>query len=96
MNLEPGTQIVTADIAVGTSGSPTRVFSVELISGETASTLILKNGTSTGGTAYAQIDGVANQSVLYNYAGGKFFPAGCFADVDANISYAAITFTKNV
>lgn len=90
MNLLPGTQRVTADIAVGSSGMATRVYSVNLISGGTASTLTLRNGTSASGTTWEQIDGTASQSVTKNYAGGLLFPAGCFADVDANISYATI------
>ena len=93
MNLLPGTQRVTADLAVGTSGKPIRVFCVHLISGGTASTLTLYNGTSASGTAYIQVDGVASQGVTINFSGGMLFPAGCFADVDANISYAMVTFS---
>lgn len=93
MNL-PGTQRVTADIAVGTSGKPIRVFSVSLVSGVSASTLTLRNGTSASDTAFDQVDGTASQSVTKNYAGGRLFPAGCFADVDANISYAVFSYVK--
>lgn len=89
----PGPQQVTADSVVGKSGKPTRVWSVGLISTGTASTLILRNGTSTAGTAWEQIDGVASQSVTKNWAGGILFPNGCFADADGNISYATINFT---
>jgi len=90
MNLTPGVVRITADSAVSTSGKPIRVFCVNLISGGSASTLTLKNGTSTSGTAYDQIDGTASQSVTKNYAGGLLFPGGCYADADANISYATI------
>lgn len=94
MNLTPGTVRVTADAAVLTSGSAVRVFSVNLVSGGSASTLTLKNGTSTSGTAFEQIDGIASQSVTKNYAGGLLFPAGCFADADANISFATLVCSK--
>ena len=94
MNLVPGVQRVTADIAVGTSGKPIRVFSVHLISGATASTLLLKNGTGTGDTAYAQVDGIASAGSTLNFNGGLRFPNGCYADVDANISYATICYTE--
>lgn len=90
----PGPQRVTADLAVGTSGKPVRVFSVNLVSGGSASTLILRNGTSASGTTWDQIDGTASMSVTKNYAGGLLFPSGCFADVDANISYATVSFTQ--
>lgn len=94
MNLVPGTQRVTSDIAVGSSGKPIRVFAVNLISGGTASTLILRNGTDTSGTAYDQVDGTINVSISKSYAGGLRFPNGCFADVDANISYATIIYSE--
>lgn len=95
MNLTPGQQRVTADAVVGGSGVPARVFCVTLVSGGTASTLVLRNGTSASGTAFEQIDGIASQSVTKNYAGGLFFPLGCFADADANISYATVIFDKS-
>lgn len=91
----PGPSRVTADAVVGVSGKPTRVFSIELISGSSASTLTMRNGTTTGGTTWAQVDGTANQSVTKNWAGGLLFPSGCFADVDANISYVVISFTTD-
>lgn len=96
MNLLPGTVRITADSALITSGLPVRVYAVNLVSGGSGSTLILRNGTSTSGDAYEQVDGSASQSVTKNYAGGLLFPAGCFADVDANISYATIICTKEV
>ena len=94
MNLVIGNTRITADKVVGTSGKPIRVYWVHLISGASASTLILKNGTSTGGTAYIQVDGSATSGVLLNFAGGCRFPDGCFADVDANISYAMVGYTE--
>lgn len=94
MNLVPGVQRVTADIAVGTAGKPIRVFCINLISGGSASNLVLYNGTSTGGTAWEQVNGTASQSVTKNYAGGLRFPSGCFADVDGNISFATISYTE--
>ena len=94
MNLKPGLQLVTADVAVGTSGKPIRVFSVHLISGGTASTGLLKNGTSTSGTLYLQVDGVASKSATLNISGGARFPNGCFFDADANITSAAVVYTE--
>jgi hypothetical protein len=97
MNLLPGTQQYVGDneLAVGTSGKPIRVFSVELISGATASTIQLFNGTTdTAANLYAQVDGIANQSVVINYAGGKRFPNGCFLDTDTNTAYATVVYTE--
>ena len=97
MNLLPGTQqyIGDADLAVGTSGKPIRVFSVELISGGTASTVILHNGVAiVADDNFGQVDGIANKSVVINYAGGKRFPAGCFLQTDANTAYATVVYTE--
>ena len=94
MNLVPGTLRLAADGLVGTSGKPIRVFSVHLVSGATASTTSFKNGTSTGGTAYLQVDGVISKGVTLNIAGGMRFPAGCYMDTDANISYCTIVYTE--
>jgi len=96
MNLLPGAQSVTSDLAVGNSGRIIRVFSVSLVSGGTLSNLILRNGTTNSSTPWVQITGVANAGVTVNYEGGLQFPAGCFADVDANITYATISYTEEL
>jgi hypothetical protein len=85
MNLLPGTVRLTADGLVGKSGKECRVYSVHLVSASgTAAQVILKNGTSTSGTAYAQVDGTASKGVTVSFAGGLLFPAGCYADVTVN------------
>lgn len=91
-----GTQVLTEDGAVGTSGKPIRVYWIHLVSGATASTTTFKNGTTTSGTAYIQVDGLVSKGVTLNFAGGVLFPAGCFMDTDANISYCTVGFTKEV
>ena len=96
MNLVPGNTRLTADGLVGTSGKPIRIFIIHLLSGATASTTTFKNGTSTGGTAYVQVDGVSSQGVTLNFAGGVRFPDGCYMDTDANISHALITYTEEM
>lgn len=93
MNLLPGPQRVTSDAQVGTAGKPIRVFYVELVSSSTASTLSLEAGSGSG-SAWSQIDGVASQSVSRSYPGGLLFPSGCYAECDANISYATIIYTE--
>lgn len=99
MNLVPGVQRITSHSIIGPTGTasaprPIRLFSVSLVSGGSASTLTLRNGIDTSGTANEQVDGVASQSITKNYAGGLRFPAGLFANVDANISYATFSFTE--
>jgi hypothetical protein len=96
MNLMPGTQQFVGNnpLAVGRSGLPVRVFSVEVISGGTASTVILYNSTTNASnTNYSQVDGTASQSVIKNYNGGKLFPNGCYLLTDANSAFVTVTFT---
>lgn len=96
MNLVPGSTRLTSDGAVGTSGKPIRVFTAHLVSGGTASTTILRNGTGTGDTAYAQIDGTSSEGVTVSFAGGLRFPSGCYMDTDANISYCTFVYTEEL
>ena len=97
MNILPGTQqyIGDSDLAVGQSGKPVRIFSIEVISGAGAATVKLFNGTdNTAATQYGQVDGTANKSVVVNYFEGKRFPLGCFIDTGANPTYITVSFTQ--
>ena len=91
-----GTLRITADQVIGREDQPVRVYSVTLVSGGTGSTLSLNNGDAAGDTANKQIDGTANVAVTVNYNGGALFTDGCFANVDANISYATIEYEVEV
>lgn len=95
MNLVPGTQaITTTDAVVGVSGKPVRVYSVHMVSDGTAGILILRNGTSTGGTSYLQIDGVISKGATLDFAEGIRFPDGCFMDADAHCISGVISFSQ--
>lgn len=95
MNLLPGTKRLTADAELGTSGKPLRIFSVCIHSaGSGASTAAFRNGTLSTDDAYFTVDGIADQTVMANFAGGIRFPNGCYVDLDANIEYATITYTE--
>lgn len=89
-----GSVRLTADGAVGTSGSPTRVYSVVMLSGAGgAGTLVLRNGTSASGTVYVQEDGTAaSKTKTYNFCGGLLFPSGCFFDIDTNTDAIVIDY----
>ena len=98
MNLLPGTQQIVGDgdiaLVTSTAGTPVRVYSIEVISGGTASTVILHNGVAiVANDNYAQVDGIANKSVVINYAGGKRFPNGCFVQTDANSAFVTVCYT---
>jgi hypothetical protein len=98
MNLVPGTQRIVGDtdtaLTTSVAGTAVRVFSIEVISGGTASTVILHNGVAiVAGDVYGQVDGIASKSVVINYAGGKTFPNGCFIQTDANTTYVTAIYT---
>jgi hypothetical protein len=93
----PGTQyFTTSDLALGTEGKPTRVFSVDFLSGGTASVVILRNGTTTGGENYVQLDGTISKATHWSDPAGKLFPKGCFVDVDANTAACSVSFIQEL
>jgi hypothetical protein len=98
MNFLPGTQLLTTtDAVVGVSGKPVRVFSAAVLSDGTASTVVLRNGTTTGGDAYIELDGVINKlSTPFNSLHGVLFPNGCFADTDAHSVGGYVSFTMEL
>lgn len=92
-----GSQAIASgtDAAVGTSGKPTRVFSVNFVSDGTAGVFILRNGTSSSGTAFVTENGVISSGKTVEYGQtGILFPAGCFCDVDSHVTAAVIAYSQ--
>lgn len=92
------TQLVTADIALGTSGKPTRVFQITSLCDGTPRAVILRDGTSASATIIWQKTGTANVSVTDQFGEeGLLFPNGCFVDVVAGAGISsAVTFRQEV
>lgn len=89
--------VATTDQAVGTSGKPTRVFQITVLSDGTAGVSLLRNGTSTSGTIYVNPTNVVNKSATVSFGEeGILFPGGCFADVDAHCIATLITYRQEV
>lgn len=84
-----GTEVITADGAVISSGKPVRVFSVTVASG-TAHGARLYNGTSTGGTLFDEINPSANTTKTQNFENGKLFSGGCYVDLLTGASSAVL------
>jgi len=80
---------ITADAAIGISGKPIIVYHVSIKSGGTASVLSLCDGTAAG-TELMSLEGTADKGKEFDFGEGVLFPAGCFADKDANLTYATI------
>jgi hypothetical protein len=85
---------LTADGAVITSGLPVRVYSVTWLSGTTAGYVGLRNGTGTSADLDFYLDGTASKTKTENFEGGKLFPAGCYCDIDANVSWVSLECVK--
>lgn len=92
-----GSQAIVSgtDAVVGTSGKSTRVFAINFLSDGTAGVLILRNGTSTGGTVFITENGVVSSGKTVPYGTtGVLFPAGCFLDVDSHVTGGVVSFSQ--
>ncbi len=94
MALQIGSQKISADGVVGTSGKPTRVFGFIVNADSSGAVVAVYNGTSTGGTVYDSLVGAASVSTRIAYPGGLFFPAGCYLDIDAHTTYVTVIYTQ--
>lgn len=97
MGLAIGSQRITADGVVGTSGADIRVFEVIVRSdGDGASVVNLRNGTAVTDTIWDVID-VASASTTTRvvYAGGLLLKGGAYIDVDSNTSFVTVIYQVN-
>lgn len=92
-----GSQAIVSgtDSAIGPSGKPIRVFSINFLSDGTAGVLLLRNGTSASDTVYVTENGVVSSGKTITYGtAGILFPAGCFLDVDTHITGGVVSFAR--
>lgn len=76
------TQRLTASGVVGTSGQPTRVFSIQCTAFGSAADFNLRNGTSASGTIYIKIAVAKPSNTDDNFgARGHLFPNGCYYEL---------------
>ncbi len=94
MSLPIGSQQRSSDGVIGTSGKKIRLYQIIVHSGASGGVVQLRNGTTTGGTEYDEVNGTASISVSASYAGGLFFPDGLFIDLDANTVYVTCIFEQ--
>ena len=94
----PGIQQFSGNnpLAVGQSGKPVRIFSVEVIAAGGGATVVkLYNSTAaTADTNYAQVDAAASKCTTSTYFMGKRFPNGCYVSTDANTAFVTVTFEQ--
>lgn len=84
-----GSTRITAAGVVGVSGQPVRIFGFTTRSGAGGvGTVTLYDGTSTSGTEKYRFQGNTDASADKIFgAEGKHFPSGCYADLDADVTY---------
>lgn len=92
----PGSTRITAAGVVGVSGKPVRIFGFTTRSGAAGvGTVTLYNGTSTAGTEKYRFQGNQDASADKVFATeGKFFPAGCYADLDTDVTYVDFDYVQ--
>lgn len=86
----------TSDGAVGTSGEATILYGINIkTDGETGGVVVLRNGTSTSGTAVFTFTGTAQKSTNFDFGGnGVLFPDGLFYDEDANVTSSTVIYEQ--
>ncbi len=91
-----GSVRITADGVVGVSGKAVRIFGFTMRSGAGGTgTVTLYNGTDTTGTEKYVMTGNMDASADKVFAAeGKHFPGGCYADLDANVSYVDFDYVQ--
>ena len=84
-----GSQRLTADGVVGTSGKAIRLFGYTMRSGAGGPGIILLyNGTDGTGTEKWKGTGLMDGSADKIFgAKGKHFPAGLYCDIDGDVTY---------
>ena len=84
-----GSVRITASGVVGVSGKPVRIFGYTMRSGDGGVGVItLYEGTGITGTEKWKGQGNVGSGADKQFAHkGKFFPAGCYADIDSNVDY---------
>jgi len=97
---ESGSERLTADGVIGTSGKPLRIFCIAGSSGNGGvGQLVLRNGTSATGTIYiSQSAGAAAsplETQIFDFGPrGLRFPGGCFFDKDTNMFAIVAEFSE--
>lgn len=94
MSLPIGSQQITADGVIGTSGAKIRLYGIIVHSGGTAGVATLFNGTSGSGTELDQVNGTISVSKRVSYPGGLLFSGGLYIDIDANVVYVTAIYEK--
>jgi len=79
-------KILSASGVVNDSGKPQALYQLATLSGGSAGTVTLFDGTSGSGTAVYSFPGTANATAFHAPAIGEVFPSGLFVSFDGNVT----------
>lgn len=87
---------VTASGVLGVSGKPVRVYGYTMRSGAGGVGAVqLFDGTSTAGNERWKGSGNTDGGALVVFPTvGKFFPSGCYVQIDANVTYVEFEYEQ--
>lgn len=91
-----GTQLVTADIAIGTASAAVRIYAIHILSGGGGAAVVsLRAGAVVGATIWVTETGTVSTGKTITFGtAGILFPSGCFCDVDANTTSVAVVYER--
>lgn len=93
---EGGGVRITASGVVGVSGKPVRIFGYTQRSGSGGVGVVqLFDGTSNSGNErWAGSGNVSAGSILTFPSRGKYFPTGCYCQIDSNVTYVELDYVQ--
>lgn len=97
MGLPIGSQRITADGVVGTSGADIRIFEIIARSSSGGAAVVnVRNGTAVSATIWDVVNvASASTTVRVVYAGGLLLVGGAYIDVDANTDFVTVIYQVN-
>lgn len=93
MSLPIGSQKITADGVIGTSGRKIRVYGFIVRAGGSDTVVAVHDGTSTSGAQVDAINVSASTTNRVTYPGGLLMTNGCYLNVDANTSFVVAIYS---
>lgn len=87
---------VTVSGVVGVSGKPVRIYGYTMRSGAGGSGVVqLYDGTTNAGNERWKDSGNTDSGKLVVFpAIGKYFPSGCYLNIDANVTYVEFDYEQ--
>lgn len=87
---------ITSNGVIGNSGKPVRIWGYTQRSKSTGPGVVqLYDGTDATGNERWKGSGNTDEGALVNFTSvGKFFPTGCFVQIDSNVTYVEFDYEQ--